>query len=348
MPGRFLPSFISSRAPKVGVPREDTPATNSLAQHARPVRGLTCVHLGKGKHHNLVINLDGTANQFSAHSTNVVELFSRLIKDENQLVYYDSGIGTYAPPSFRSLSYIKQVIVHAIDTAIAWNFEEIVHAAYKWLSENYQPGDRIFLFGFSRGAYQARVIAGMVETVGLLHKGNERQIPFAYELCSSVMDNNKRNTSSPEATDDVSSEGPEEEEKLSKSERRRREQKDLCDQFKRSLCHKNVKVHFVGAWDTVSSIGVLRGKSFPETVSGMGHVCHFRHALALDERRVKFQPEFANGGLGPQIEDIGDVREVWFAGSHSDIGGGNIKNEKLRNFGPVPVLRRFLRFPMLG
>ncbi|KAJ8508158.1 hypothetical protein ONZ45_g9551 [Pleurotus djamor] len=332
MRGRILPSFMSSRAPKVGGLREDTSAANSQAQHTQPVRRTTCDHLGEGKHRNLVINLDGTANQFSAHSTNVVELFSRLIKDEWQLVYYDSGIGTYAPPSFRSLSYIKQVIVHAIDTAIAWNFEEIVHAAYKWLSENYQPGDRIFLFGFSRGAYQARVIAGMIETVGLLHKGNERQIPFAYELYSSVMDNNKRDTSSSEVNNSAPSKA---EGKIPKSEKRRREQKALCDQFKRSLCHKNVKVHFVGAWDTVSSIGVLRGESFPETVSGMGHVCHFRHALALDERRVKFQPEFANGGLGPQMGDIGDVREVWFAGSHSDIGGGNIKNEKLRNFGPA-------------
>lgn len=51
----------------------------------------------------------------------------------------------------------------------------------------------------------------------------------------------------------------------------------------------------------------------------MGHVCHFRHALALDERRVKFQPEFANGGLGPREGDVGDVKEVWFAGSHSDM-----------------------------
>jgi uncharacterized protein (DUF2235 family) len=77
--------------------------------------------------------------------------------------------------------------------------------------------------------------------------------------------------------------------------------------------------------DTVSSIGIARGRSLPETTKGMRHVCVFRHALALDERRVKFLPEYANGGLGPVTEEhktgsgSGDVKEVWFAGSHSDM-----------------------------
>ena len=73
--------------------------------------------------------------------------------------------------------------------------------------------------------------------------------------------------------------------------------------------------------DTVSSIGVVRGPSLPETVTGMKHVCSFRHALALDERRVKFLPEYANGGHGPSVKDDGttegDIKEVWFAGCHT-------------------------------
>jgi uncharacterized protein (DUF2235 family) len=81
--------------------------------------------------------------------------------------------------------------------------------------------------------------------------------------------------------------------------------------------------------DTVSSIGFFRGRSLPETTTGMHHVCVFRHALALDELRVKFLPEYVNGGLGPAVSDEGpdfvkgrpgsDVKEVWFAGSHSDM-----------------------------
>ena len=73
----------------------------------------------------------------------------------------------------------------------------------------------------------------------------------------------------------------------------------------------------------MSSIGVVRGPSLPETVNGMKHVCFFRHALALDERRVKFLPEYVNGGHGPSEKDdvtSGDkIKEVWFAGSHSDM-----------------------------
>jgi uncharacterized protein (DUF2235 family) len=73
--------------------------------------------------------------------------------------------------------------------------------------------------------------------------------------------------------------------------------------------------------DTVSSIGFARGPSLPETTNGMTHVCVFRHALALDELRVKFLPEYANGAKGPpeRIPGKTDVKEVWFAGFHSDM-----------------------------
>lgn len=105
---------------------------------------------------------------------------------------------------------------------------------------------------------------------------------------------------------------------------------ELCQRSKKTLPQKSVKVHFVGVWhlrvihsrlrvlthyaarDTVSLIGVTRRPSFPEAVNGMKHVCVFRHALALDERRVKFLPEYVNGGDGPQQpgkrEEEGDVK----------------------------------------
>ncbi|KAJ8494647.1 hypothetical protein ONZ45_g13171 [Pleurotus djamor] len=257
---------------------------------------------------HLIVNIDGTSNQFSVNSTNVVELFSRIIKidgDIEQLVYYNSGIGTYARPSFRSWNYWKQVVYNLIDTAIAWNFERIVHAAYKWLSENYEPGDRIFLFG--------------------------ELFESAYELYTATTAHSKRASTK---TDGDATRGPTSTpEGNNKRPTFSSEEDELCWSFKKSLCHKDVKVHFVGAWDTVSSIGVFRGKSLPETVSGMGHVCHFRHALALDERRAKFQPEYVNGGLGPiEGETKADIKEVWFKGTHSDIGGGNVRNKYLENF----------------
>ncbi|KAJ8496925.1 hypothetical protein ONZ45_g12248 [Pleurotus djamor] len=295
------PSQIPSRTP-------------SEAPHALRKALIHCPHddePGKLMRRNLIVILDGTPSQ----STNVIALFRRIIKiGGDQLIFYNSGVGTYARPSFRSFSYWKQVIYNHIDIAVAWSFKRTVHAAYKWLSENYVPGDRIFLFGFSRGAHQARVIAGMIELVGLLHKGNENQVPFAYALYAATTANLKRES------------GPH-----TKSKPPNSAEEHLCCSFKKALCHDKVKVHFVGVWDTVSSIGVFRGRSLPETMSGMGHVCHFRHALALDERRAKFQPEYVNGGLGPiDGETTSDVKEVWFKGTHSDIGGNGMSN---KNFG---------------
>ena len=75
----------------------------------------------------------------------------------------------------------------------------------------------------------------------------------------------------------------------------------------------------------MSSIGIIRGhKLLPQTVDGMKHVCYFRHALALDERRVKFLPEYALGGDGPfqaktDRTGFNDTKEVWFAGTHADV-----------------------------
>ena len=76
--------------------------------------------------------------------------------------------------------------------------------------------------------------------------------------------------------------------------------------------------------DTVSSVGLVRDKTLPGTTDGnLDHVCVFRHALALDERRVKFSPEYAFGGDGPSEENLRrttcDIKEVWFNGSHSDM-----------------------------
>ncbi|KAF4615687.1 hypothetical protein D9613_012553 [Agrocybe pediades] len=281
-----------------------------------------CCHgpIDTEKRRNLVISIDGTSNKFGAMNTNVIEHHSLLIKDERQIPYYNSGIGTYARPSWTpSLKFIGMVIHHKIDLAIAWDFDKTVKDAYRWISENYEDGDLIFMFGFSRGAFQVRVLSAMIEKVGLLHRGNELQIPFAYELyCDPATDKEEPDTD----LSDPSSE------KITVARR-----------FKLTFSRENVKVHFVGVWDTVSSIGTVRGaKMLPGTIDGMKHVCFFRQALALDERRVKFLPEYANGGKGLDKEmttgTIPHTKEVWFAGTHSDIGGGNTLNPSLNRTRP--------------
>ncbi|KAE9395537.1 hypothetical protein BT96DRAFT_1043653 [Gymnopus androsaceus JB14] len=257
---------------------------------------------------NLVVCIDGTSNKFGSKNTNIVELYSRLVKDDKQLTFYNSGIGTYAEPSWKSVSYWKQVMANKLDLALALRFEKILLDAYRWLSEMYRHGDCIFLFGFSRGAYQVRALAGMIEKARDTHS--------AYELYARSTDN-QPNTEPQEDSLDY-----------------------MPWRFKTTFSRKNVKVHFVGVWDTVSSIGFVRpAKDLPLTTSGITHVCYFRHALALDERRVKFLPEYAYRGasLGPNSSSSTrpQTKEVWFAGTHSDIGGGNTVNKGLNSYGPA-------------
>lgn len=139
----------------------------------------------------------------------------------------------------------------------------------------------------------------------------------------------------------------------------------IASRFKETFSRPNVRVHFIGAWDTVSSVGLLPSKALPKTRTA-DHVCVARHALALDERRVKFAPEFlqttrldninttAVNAVPPtcvtsteskrkeNVQRMSEVsarrtravlhqrvKEVWFVGCHSDVGGGNKRNEKL-------------------
>ncbi|KIP02123.1 hypothetical protein PHLGIDRAFT_122743 [Phlebiopsis gigantea 11061_1 CR5-6] len=227
------------------------------------------------KGRNLVVCIDGTANQFSLNNTHVVELYSRLEKNDKQLTYYDSGIGTFVKPS-NWIGWLIQLIIHIWDMMVAW--------------------------------------------------GNNNQIGFAYELYLATMallsleESNDAGAGDDRAEKEVSSKDPS-------------YPMELCNEFKRTLCHDGVRAHFVGVWDTVSSVGITRGPSLPETTTGMSHVCGVCHCIALDERRNKFQPEYVNGGKGPS-KDAHNIKEVWFAGSHSDIGGGNTENLKSDGFGP--------------
>ncbi|EJD39377.1 WD40 repeat-like protein [Auricularia subglabra TFB-10046 SS5] len=294
-----------------------------------------CANCGNGPR-NLVVCIDGTSNQYGDMNTNVVELYSRLEKNDNQLTFYNSGIGTYATPSWKSWGYYRQVISNKLDLAFALRFEKIILIAYAWLADNYRTGDRIFLFGFSRGAYQVRTLSAMIHEVGLIHKGNDDQIPFAYELYANSYD--EMNFTEPDPSAPVSGDAAAGAAKP----------KTRTARFKETFS-RHVKVHFVGVWDTVSSVGLVRHKQLlPGTADGMHHVCFFRHALALDEKRVKFLPEYARGGLGPDAKSSGaDVeeqpgtlyqphtKEVWFRGTHSDIGGGAVNNKDLNCFGPA-------------
>lgn len=91
-----------------------------------------------------------------------------------------------------------------------------------------------------------------------------------------------------------------------------------CGQFFRKSRCLDIRTYRDFSRDTVSSVGLGRSKTLPCTTTSCEHICYFRHALALDERRVKFLPEYVYGGRS-SCSDDGRIKEVWFAGCHADV-----------------------------
>jgi uncharacterized protein (DUF2235 family) len=248
---------------------------------------------------NVVILFDGTSNQFGPENTNVVRLAQILERDSpDQLVYYDPGVGTLPHPGafWGFTRKVSEIYGLAFGTGLTANVEE----AYSYLMDVWQPGDRVFLFGFSRGAYTARVLAALLHTLGLLAPRNHNLVPYAMKLFKSV----RRGTLS--------------------TKRRKLNYWSLCADFRRTFARpfnpgdkqRRFRTHFIGVWDTVSSVGwVWDPASFPYTAKNPS-VATIRHAVSVDERRWFFrQNQF---GLVKKQ----NVSEEWFPGVHGDVGGG--------------------------
>jgi uncharacterized protein (DUF2235 family) len=232
---------------------------------------------------NLVLCFDGTNNQYAATNTNVVKIYAMLDREGNeQFCYYQPGIGTFAPPGV--WGKVRRWFVTRLDLAIAWLLEDHVTDGYRFLMRYYQEGDRIFIFGFSRGAYTARAVAGMLYKVGLLIQGNEELLPFAWNVFKNVKDVN------------------------------------LSEGFRHTFSRK-VNVHFLGLWDTVSSIGWAWNPEHLPYTANNPNVEVIRHAVSLDERRTNFVQNLC--GHDPPT----DALQVWFAGVHCDVGGGYFEKE---------------------
>lgn len=136
---------------------------------------------------SIVILLDGTSNEIESDRTNILRLYGILTKDAQQLVYYDPGVGTFGAEGAWSRAWRK---VHEIwGLATGWGLDHNVKEAYRFLVENYDdrkgPGgsgerDRIYIFGFSRGAYSARVLAGFIHAAGLIERRNLNLLDYVY------------------------------------------------------------------------------------------------------------------------------------------------------------------------
>ncbi|WP_367872594.1 DUF2235 domain-containing protein [Luteolibacter sp. Populi] len=248
---------------------------------------------------NIVICCDGTNNQLHGDLTNVVRLFEVALKDERQVAFYDPGVGTTPDPLEKGQVRKRWSMVKGL--AFGAGLEDNVLDAYRWLINVYTVGDRIFIFGFSRGAFTARVLAGMLHAVGLLHPGSENLLPYLWRAYRKIR--------LPPAN-------------ASASElREAKKQADEIAVLRRSFT-RNCPIHFLGPWDTVGSVGMYNwNQSFPYSFENQS-VSIVRHAMALDERRAAFRSNAFKADPTPLPDGRPRVMNVWFPGVHSDIGGG--------------------------
>ena len=241
---------------------------------------------------NLVICCDGTGNQFGSVNTSVVRIVQTIDRDPSkQRLYYDPGLGTMPEPG--AWGKMQQKYSQIIGLAIGAGLMGKVQEAYTYLMNIWEPEDRIFLFGFSRGAYTVRVLAGMLHSLGLLPRGNENLVPYVAKNYQA----------------------------LNKSDFHKWDK--LCADFRWTFARpvtenddRRCPVHFLGVWDTVSSVGWLWDlPTYPYTTHNPS-IGVIRHAVSVDERRCFFRQN-----LMGQAEHQ-DFKQYWFSGVHSDVGGG--------------------------
>jgi uncharacterized protein (DUF2235 family) len=202
---------------------------------------------------NIVICCDGTGNEFSNNNSNVVKLYSLLKQYSQQITYYHPGVGTMG--SKNALSSIGQWWTKIIGLAFGYGISENIADAYQFLMRNYEEGDNIFVFGFSRGAYTARALCGLLKMFGLLTRGNEGLIPYAIRLA-----------------------------------KRKKPDFKLIFKFQDTFA-RPCKTHFLGVWDTVASVGwIYNAVHFPYTTKNPD-LNVVRHSISIDERRAFFRQD---------------------------------------------------------
>lgn len=277
---------------------------------------------------NIVICCDGTGNEISENNSNVLKFYRCLRKTDRttpaQLVFYGSGIGTLSQPS--TWHRLKTSLNTVLGIATGYGLDESVLEAYEFIVRNYQRGDQIYLFGFSRGAYTVRVLAGLIHKVGLI-------TPEQVNLAGSSLLCYKQYSGSGRGNDlgALADAGADENGPLPL------DRFDLAAQFARITSSRWPTIRFVGVWDTVASLMVPRADRFfwpslEELAFTLRNpsVKTFRQAISIDERRCMFrlkkweEPQnfWSNRFVPADRQEPQDSQQVWFAGAHADIGGG--------------------------
>ena len=234
----------------------------------------------------IVICCDGTWNTPDQPVPSNVVQMARSVAPQaqdgtTQVVFYDQGVGTTG-----------NILDSVLGGAFGQGLEKNILDAYRFLIHNYVEDDELFIFGFSRGAYTARSLVGLLRNCGLLHKRDADLVPDAFTLY-------RRKNAGPNSRE--------------------------AEEFRAAHAHE-VGVKFLGVWDTVGALGLpvrglrhlaARRHEFHDVeLSSIVH--HAYHALAIDERRCAFRASLWKEK--PKADQV--VEQVWFPGVHADVGGG--------------------------
>jgi uncharacterized protein (DUF2235 family) len=273
----------------------------------RPLRAEQSANVRAHGPRTHVIILDGTMSTLEPGHETHAGMFYRLCMETGPSVsvYYEAGIQW---TSWRNTAHVL----------VGKGLNAQIRRAYGCLASRYRPGDRIFLIGFSRGAYAVRSLAGVIDMVGLVRAehANVRNIRTAYRHyeCTPAS--------------------------------------DVAQAFRRIYCHDSVPIEMVGVWDTVKALGLRLPILWRFAVAR--HAFHSHqlgpsirngfHALALNETRAAFAP--VTWSCAPDWP--GHVEQVWFRGAHGDIGGQLNGFESARPLANIPLVWMLDRAEVCG
>ncbi|QWG13018.1 DUF2235 domain-containing protein [Bradyrhizobium sediminis] len=276
---------------------------------------------------NIVICCDGTGNEISENISNVLKLYRTLRKTEKttprQMVFYDPGVGTLARPN--PWKKWRQDVSAVFGLATGYGLDDNVLNSYEFIVDNYEEGDAIYLFGFSRGAYTVRVLAGLIHKIGLISKPQTNLAGSGLTAYKQFSSDRPDGGLDPRQFTDGAAAGPGPASRY-----------DQAAQYARILSVRWPTVKFVGVWDTVASVIVPRpDRLYWPSLQVLAFVHRnpsieiFRQAMSIDEKRRLFRLQpwqntifMPNRFSKTNNESPQDSLQVWFAGVHADIGGG--------------------------
>jgi uncharacterized protein (DUF2235 family) len=245
----------------------------------------------------IILCADGTWNTphgpaAQLDDTNVRKLYELVLDSPSQLKYYDSGVGTDGTP-----------FEHFFGGSMGAGLFEKIQDGYEFLSYVWDPGDEIYIFGFSRGAYTARSLGGMIASFGVPNKNLDNQTVKRIFDAYRITDHTQRLAAKNSLNADYG----------------------LSD----------VTIRMVGVWDTVGALGIpghLFGEFDQERYGFLDTTLNpcidkAYHAIAIDERRASFLPTLWSNLDGTPRANDDKVQQVWFPGVHCDVGGSYAENQ---------------------